>query len=110
MKKNPVAVGYHKCSYVSNDHPPMCMHELGFDCFKCEQYIDGVTDLLPWDNPTEDQKALKALYKERDDLYASMDPIYKKIHALVDPINVVLRRVRKAHEGGNNGRYRESSR
>ena len=97
MKEQPTAVGSGSCPRVSNDHPPMCQQPEGSSCFKCEHHLDGITDLLPWDEDiiTKDQKTLLTLYKRRDKLYASMDAIYDEIKALADEINVVLKRVKK---------------
>ena len=96
-KIDPVPVLGRWCPYVSNDHPPVCQQDIIKSCRKCPEYLDGKTDLLPWDDDTmtEDQKTLLTLYKRRDKLYASMDAIYDEIRALADEINVVLKWVKK---------------
>lgn len=85
------------CHWVFNDHPPMCQYA-GNSCLKCDVYNDELCYLIPYDigKMTEDEKTLYLLRKKRDALYVELDPIYKKIQALADPINEYLEKVRKA--------------
>ena len=99
LKKIPdlLPVPNESCPYVSNDHPPVCQYK-GSSCLKCPIYLDGICDLIPWDKETmtDDEKTLIHLYKKRDAWYVELDPIYKKIHDLDDPINEYLEKVRRA--------------
>lgn len=92
-----LSVPGNKCPYISNDHPKVCTEEPHTSCLKCPEYLDGLCDLIPWDkeNMTDNQEKLLALYQERNELYASMDPIYRRIWALADEIGVALGEVRR---------------
>ena len=99
LEKQPdlLSVNGKSCPYVSNDHPPVCQQPPQTSCLKCPEYLDGLTDLLPWDveTMTENQKDLLVLYKKRDAWYDELDPIYAKVHSLDDPIQEALKRVRR---------------
>ena len=85
------------CPNVSSDHPPLCQYK-GSSCLKCDNYLDGICDLIPRDveQMTEDEKDLFVLRKKRDAWYAEIDQIYERIHKLDAPINKLEAKVRKA--------------
>ena len=85
------------CPHVSNDHPPVCRQPSGTHCLKCPEYLDGLCDLIPWDEEkmTETQKRLKSHIREKEGYYTELDPIYAKIHAKEDEIQEDLKELRR---------------
>lgn len=84
------------CPYVLGGQGPACNQTPGFDCYECEVYKDGRTDIPLEENlMTENMRMLIFLRNKRDSWLKETEPCYKKAHAYDDPIAELEIRVRK---------------
>ena len=97
---NHLSVPNESCPFVSNNHPPICQQPPMTSCLKCDEYLDGLCDLIPWDEEkmTDAQRRVLELRKRRDKLYFVQDLLYDEIHTVSDELDIALSEL-KQEEG-----------